>query len=85
MSTTIKRTPCTLVIGNAVIQTKKLDQRLPFARKPADLIQVCGGEYGEVYVTETKHLTTAEFDEFANNLLMSRDWLRGKGGGYLGK
>ncbi|WP_197339941.1 hypothetical protein [Ralstonia solanacearum] len=83
MSNTIKRTPRTLVIGNAVIQTEKLDQPLPFARKPADLGEVRSKEYAEVYVTETKHLTPAEFDEFASGLLVSRDWLRGKGGGML--
>ncbi|WP_247539086.1 hypothetical protein [Ralstonia pseudosolanacearum] len=85
MSNTIERFPRIVFTRNAVIQTERLTQRLPFARKPADLSQVCGGEYAEVYVTETKQLTTAEFDEFANDLLMSRDWLRGKGGGYLGK
>ncbi|MET2523246.1 hypothetical protein [Ralstonia pseudosolanacearum] len=85
MSNTIKRNPCTVVIGDKIIETEKLHKRLPFARKPADLSEVRGKEYVEVYVTETKELTTAEFDDFANNLLMSRDWLRGKGGGYLGK
>ncbi|MDK1379782.1 hypothetical protein QN078_05310 [Ralstonia nicotianae] len=84
MSNTIKRCPCTVVIGDNVIQTEKLAKSLPFARKPADLSQVRGQEYAEVYVTEIKELTTAEFDDFAGNLLVSRDWLRGKGGGRLG-
>lgn len=83
MSTTIKRTPRTLVIGNAVIQTEKLAHPRPFARKPADLGEVRSKEYAEVYVTETKHLTPAEFDEFASSLPVSRDWLRGKGGGMF--
>ncbi|XAQ41697.1 hypothetical protein PEE19_14300 [Ralstonia solanacearum] len=84
MSNTIKRHPCTVVIGDTIIQTEKLAKRLPFARKPADLSEVRGKEYVEVYVTETKELTTAEFDDFASGLLVSRDWLRGKGGGRLG-
>ncbi|MEF9414209.1 hypothetical protein ABXT21_21210 [Ralstonia sp. SM1864_UCD524_TZ4] len=84
MSNTIKRHPCTVVIGDKIIQAEKLAKRLPFARKPADLSQVRGQEYVEVYVIETKELTTSEFDDFASSLLVSRDWLRGKGGGRLG-
>ncbi|AST28957.1 hypothetical protein [Ralstonia pseudosolanacearum] len=84
MSNTIKRHPCTVVIGDNIIQAEKLRKSLPFARKPADLSQVRGQEYVEVYVTETKELTTSEFDDFASSLLVSRDWLRGKGGGRLG-
>ncbi|MFV8607054.1 hypothetical protein [Ralstonia pseudosolanacearum] len=84
MSNTIKRTPRTLLVGNTAIQVEELAERLSFARKPADLSEVRGKEYVEVYVTETKELTTAEFDDFASSLLVSRDWLRGKGGGRLG-
>ena len=84
MSNTIKRSARIVVTGDNVIQTEKLAKRLPFARKPADLSQVRGQEYVEVYVTETKELTTSEFDDFASSLLVSRDWLRGKGGGRLG-
>uniref|UniRef100_G3A300 Uncharacterized protein n=1 Tax=Ralstonia syzygii R24 TaxID=907261 RepID=G3A300_9RALS len=80
MSNAIKRHPCTVVIGDTIIQTEKLAKRLPFARKPADLSEVRGKEYVEVYVTETKELTTTEFDDFASGLLVSRDWLHGKGG-----
>ncbi len=80
MSNTIERSPRTVVIGDNIIQAAKLAKRLPFARKPADLSQVHGQEYAEVYVTEIKELTTDEFDDFAGNLLVSRDWLRGKGG-----
>lgn len=29
---------------------------------------------------DTKEFSTAEFDAFARSLLVSRDWLRGKGG-----
>ncbi|MDO3510190.1 hypothetical protein [Ralstonia pseudosolanacearum] len=84
MSNTIKRTPRTLLIDNTAIQVEELAERLPFARKPADLSQVCGKEYAGVYVIETKELTTIEFDDFASSLLVSRDWLRDKGGGRLG-
>ncbi len=84
MSNTIERSPSTVVIGDNIIQAEKLLKRLPFARKPADLSQVRGQEYVEVYVTEIKELTTAAFDDFASGLLVSRDWLRGKGGGRLG-
>lgn len=84
MSNTIKRHPCTVVIGDNIIQAEKLRKSLPFARKPADLSQVRGQEYVEVYVTETKELTATEFDNFASSLLVSRDRLRGKGGGRLG-
>ena len=84
MSTTIDRTPRTLLVGNTAIQVEELARRLPFARKPADLNEVHGKEYATVYVTETKLLTDTEFDAFACSLLMSRDWLRGKGGGTRG-
>ena len=84
MSNTIKRSARIVVTGDNVIQTEKLAKRLPFARKPADLSQVRGQEYVEVYVTETKELTATEFDNFASSLLVSRDRLRGKGGGRLG-
>lgn len=84
MSNTIERSPRTVVNGDNIIQAEKLAKRLPFARKLADLSQVRGQEYVEVYVTETKELTTAAFDDFANSLLVSRDWLRGKRGGRLG-
>ncbi|CBJ35898.1 hypothetical protein [Ralstonia solanacearum] len=86
MSNTIERSPRTVVIGDNIVQAEKLAKRLPFARKPADLSEVRGKEYVEVYVTETKELTAAEFDDFASGLLVSRDWLRSKGGrgGRLG-
>ncbi|MGA4009481.1 hypothetical protein ACI2VR_25905 [Ralstonia nicotianae] len=84
MSNTTERSPRTVVIGDNIIQAAKLAKRLPFARKPVDLSQVRGQEYAEVYVTEIKELTTADFDDFASSLLVSRDWLRGKGGGKLG-
>ncbi len=81
MTITIERTPCTLRIGTNTIEVEELSIRLPFARKPADLGEVAGREQTKVYITETKELTPAEFDAFASSLLVSRDWLRGKGGG----
>lgn len=84
---TVERTPRTLQIGDTAIEVEELGVRLPFARKPADLGEVGGQEQTKIYVTETKDLTADEFDTFARNLLVSRDWLRGKGGstrgGYL--
>lgn len=81
MTITIERTPRTLQVGDNAIQVEELSVRLPFARKPADLGEVGGQGQTRIYVTETKELTTAEFDAFARSLLVSCDWLRGKGGG----
>jgi len=71
MTITIERTPRTLQFGDTTLQVEELSVRLPFARKPADLDEVGGQGQTKVY----------EFDAFARSLLVSRDWLRGKGGG----
>ncbi|MDP2431804.1 MAG: hypothetical protein Q8O33_07215 [Pseudomonadota bacterium] len=84
MTITIERTPRTLQFGGGAIEVEELGVRLPFARKPVDLSEVGGDEQTKVYVSETRELTPAEFDAFARNLLVSRDWLRGKGGGTQG-
>jgi len=81
MTITIERTPRTLQFAGQSIQVEELSIRLPFARKPADLGELGGCDQHKVYVTETKELTPAEFDAFGRSLLVSRDWLRGKGGG----
>ncbi|MBG6470553.1 hypothetical protein GHV10_18540 [Pseudomonas aeruginosa] len=81
MIITIERSPRTLQLGDTVLQVEELSARLPFARKPADLRELGRGDQCKVYVTETKELTAAEFDAFARRLRVSRDWLRGKGGG----
>jgi hypothetical protein len=81
MTITIERTPRTLQFGDTTWQAEELSVRLPFARKPADLDEVGGQGQTKVYVTETKELTVDEFDAFARSLLVSREWLRGKGGG----
>lgn len=80
MSITIERTPLTLQWEGQEIQVEQLGIRLPFARKPVDLKDMCAtGDY-LVYITETRTMTPEEFDGFASNLLTSRDWLAGKGG-----
>ncbi len=80
MSITIERTPLTLMWEGQEIQVEQLGIRLPFARKPENLKDMsASGDY-IVYVTETRIMTPEEFDGFAANLLVSRDWLAGKGG-----
>ena len=81
MTITIERTPRTLQFGGTAIEVEELSVQLPFARKPANLGEVGGQGHAKIYVTETKELTPDEFDAFARSLLVSRDWLRGKGGG----
>ena len=81
MTLTIERTPRTLSIGGNAVDVEELDIRLPFTRKPACIDEVGGHGGHRIYITETRELTPAEFDTFARSLLMSRDWLAGKGGG----
>ena len=81
MTITIERTPLTITREGLAIQVEELSVRLPFARKPADLSEVGGYGNTRILVTETREMTTSEFDSFASNLMKSRDWLRGKGGG----
>ncbi len=80
MSINIERTPRTLQFGGTAIDVEELGARLTFTRKPVNLGDVGGNGQTRVYITETKELTPAEFDDFARSLLVSRDWLRGKGG-----
>ena len=56
--------------------------RVRFTRKPVDLHEVLAATpYDErpepVVISETRELTTAEYDVFANTLLQDRDWLDG--------
>lgn len=84
MSITIERTPLILQWEGQEIQVEQLGIRLPFARKPVNLKDMStSGDY-IIYVTETRAMTPEEFDGFAANLLVSRDWLAGKGG-YVGQ
>ena len=80
MTLTIERTPLTLKFDGQEIQVEQLGIRLPFARKPADLADMCASGDYLVYITETRTLTPEAFDAFAGNLLASHDWLAGKGG-----
>ncbi len=82
MTITIERKPRTLQFEGTAIEVEELSVRLPFARKPVDLSEVGGECNYKVFVTETLEMTPAEFDDFASQLLKSRDWLSGKGG-YL--
>ncbi len=84
MTISIERKPLTVEINGQVIEVEELSVRLPFARKPADLKDMGASEDCAVYVTETRCMTTEEFDGFAANLQVSRDWLSGKGG-YVGQ
>jgi hypothetical protein len=77
----IERTPRTMTLDGTAIQVVELSVRLPFARKPADLSEVGGFGSTSIFVTETREMTPSDFDAFASNLMKSRDWLRGKGGG----
>ncbi len=82
MTLTIERTPLTLKFDGQEIEVEQLGIRLPFARKPVDLKDMsASGDY-LVYITETRTMTPEAFDSFAANLLVSHDWLAGKGG-YL--
>ena len=81
MTITIERTPLTITREGLAIQVEELSVRLPFARKPADLSEVGGYGNTRILVTETREMTPVDFDSFASNLMKSRDWLRGKGGG----
>ena len=81
MTITIERTPLTITRDGLAIQVEELSVRLPFARKPADLSEVGGFGNTRILVTETREMTQSDFDSFASNLMKSRDWLRGKGGG----
>ncbi len=81
MTISIERTPLTITREGLAIQVEELSVRLPFARKPADLSEVGGFGNTRILVTETREMTQSDFDSFASNLMKSRDWLRGKGGG----
>ncbi len=84
MTLTIERTPQTVTVEGKEIHVEALRLRLPFARKPADLHDMCASGDYQVLVTETREMAPAEFDAFACTFMRSRDWLAGKGG-YLGE
>lgn len=79
-----ERTPKQIQFNGKSLTVEELSVKLPFSRKPATLGEVGGGEAPcRILITETKTMTSAEFDAFAARLLASREWLNGKGG-YLG-
>jgi hypothetical protein len=80
MTITIERTPRTLVFGGETLHVEELGVRLPFARKPESLEEMCASGNARIFITETVEMTPAEFDTFARHLYLSREWLRGKGG-----
>ncbi len=84
MSITIERTPMTFKIHGKTFHVEKLGIRLPFARKPVDLHDISGGGDDEIYVIESIAMTPEEYDEFASNFLLPREWLAGKGS-YAGQ
>jgi len=60
--------------------------RIRFVRKPADLQEVLESPSWNstppepVVISEVRELTPVEYDDFADALLLDRDWLAGKGG-----
>ena len=84
MTITIERIPKTLRFQGQSIDVEILGIRLPFARKPGSLQEMCASGEARIYITETIVMTPAEFDEFASNLTAPRDWLKGKGGNVAG-
>lgn len=84
MTLTIERTPRTLQFGGETLHVVELGVRLPFARKPESLDEMCASGNARIYITETVEMTPAEFDTFARHLYLSRDWPRGKGGNIAG-
>ena len=84
MTITIDRKPLTIMFDGQQVQVEELSVRLPFGRKPTDINDIAASGNDVVYVTETRTMTPEEFDGFAANLLVSRDWLAGKGG-YVGQ
>lgn len=82
MTITIERKPMTIHFDGKDMEVEELSIRLPFGRKPATMSEIAGSEDCNVYITETRETEPEEFDNFAKNLLKSRDWLKGKGGYY---
>jgi hypothetical protein len=80
MIITIERKPKTLRLQGKSINVEELSIRLPFARKPESLREMCASGQERVYVAETVEMTAAEYDAFAASFYESRAWLKGKGG-----
>lgn len=80
MTLTIERTPRTLQLGGETLHVVELGVRLPFARKPESLEEMCASGNARIYITETVEMTIAEFDDFTRDLTRPQAWLTGKGG-----
>ena len=80
MTLTIERTPRVVLLDGQILHVEELGVRLPFARKPDCLREMCATGEHRIYITETIEMSVAEFDAFARDLTRSRDWLKGKGG-----
>jgi hypothetical protein len=77
----IARTPRTVSVCGEQVTVHELGIRLPFTRKPQSLSDVGGGgDPQRIYVTSTREMTAAEYDDFARGFLRDRDWLSGQGG-----
>ncbi len=79
ITTHMERTPRTIHLGDHTFQVEELSCCLAFTRKPNNLSELSGTDQKKIYITESRTLTTDEFDNFASNFLTSCDWLRGKG------
>lgn len=80
LSFAIERTPRSIQVGLDMLDVEELNFRLPFTRNPAHIDDINGGAICRIFVAETKILMPEYFDDFANNLQRSWDWLDGKGG-----
>ena len=80
----IERTPLTITFRGRRIRVEALGIRLPFARKPACLREMCASGEERIYIIETVGLTVAEFDAFAADFTAPQPWLAGKGGAVAG-
>lgn len=80
MIITIERTPKTLRFQGQSIDVEMLGIRLPFARKPESLQEMCACGDARIYITETVEMTVAEYDAFVASFCAPRAWLKGKGG-----
>lgn len=79
---TIERQPLIIDFDGQQIAVEELSIRLPFGRKPTNINDICGNDESTIYVTESLEMSIEDFDDLANHLYKSRDWLKGKGGYY---
>ena len=80
MTLSIERFPRILEFRGQNLRVEELGRRLPFARKPASLSEMCASGEERIFITETIAMTAAEFDAFSADFTASQPWLAGKGG-----